>query len=80
MAPAGQGVAANRAHPETLALVPDVVEEPELMEVHQSSPSLAEEVDLVVRANASDAVSPRGALAEDPDHDLRSCLLLVRVD
>jgi hypothetical protein len=63
-----------------LALVPDVVEEPELLEVHQASPTLAEEVDLVVKANAAGTASPSGALEGDPDRELRTGLLRVRID
>jgi hypothetical protein len=41
------------------ALVPDVVDEPELIELHQSVPALAEELDLQVRPSS-------GAPAGDP--------------
>lgn len=64
------------------ALVPEVVEEPELMEVHQASASLAEEVELEIAAE-----KPRLELVsdgfqtfsnEDLD-DLKSFLLQVKV-
>jgi hypothetical protein len=34
------------------ALIPDVVDEPELIELHQSDPALAEELDLQVRPSS----------------------------
>ena len=63
-------------------LIPEVVEEPELMEVHQANPSLAEEVDL--EANLRE-LPPAGA-PEAPDQplqdlleDLRSSLLEIKL-
>ena len=63
-------------------LIPEVVEEPELMEVHQANPSLAEEVDL--EANLREP-PPAGA-PEAPDQplqdlleDLRSSLLEIKL-
>jgi len=68
--------------PSLLSLIPEVVEEPELMEVHQASPFLAEEVDLEISPEASwlggapEAFAPP---AEDDLDDLRSFLLEVRL-
>jgi hypothetical protein len=78
--PPWQGPMKRGAPAGGLALVPDVVEEPELLEVHQASPTLAEEVDLVVKANAAGTASPSGALEGDPDRELRTGLLRVRID
>jgi hypothetical protein len=62
------------------ALIPDVVEEPELMEVHQSIPSLADEVDLVVKSGPSGNGLASAATDQDSeDEDLRGCLLRVVV-
>lgn len=59
-------------------LIPEVVEEPELMEVHQSIPSLADEVDVVVKTQASGKGLVSAAADQDSeDEDLRSCLLRV---
>ncbi|MFN6351399.1 MAG: hypothetical protein ACK40D_00785 [Cyanobacteriota bacterium] len=64
------------------ALIPDVVDEPELIEVHQASPRLAEEVDVVVIPPLS-ASQRKPALEpsepEEEDGELRSGLLLVVV-
>ena len=61
------------------ALTADVVEEPELIELHQSTPSLAEEVDLPIREEvAPDPPSPVDGAPEE-DGDLRTGLLLVVV-
>lgn len=66
------------AFPANGALIPDVVEEPELMEVHQATPSLAEEVELEVKAELP--TSPHPSEPEGPgDGDLRTGLLLVVV-
>lgn len=55
-----------------IPLVPEVVEEPELIELHQADPALAEEVDLKVRpAPAEQAAGDR------EDQDLRQGLLRV---
>ncbi|MFN7678165.1 MAG: hypothetical protein ACK5QW_06155 [Cyanobacteriota bacterium] len=70
--------AGNSAPAGPMALVPDVVEEPELLEVHQASPSLAEEVELMVNTNAAARSDPRAG--RDGDADLRACLLRVRID
>ena len=70
-------------HPPTpLTLIPDVVEEPELMEVHQASPSLAEEVDLEVGAEVISLSDARAAREHDPIddlEDLRASLVKVVV-
>lgn len=66
-------------------LIPEVVEEPELIEIHQATPSLAEEVDLVTSlgkrpsAAAPEGGQPPEATPEDDLEDLRSSLLLVRL-
>ena len=68
--------------PATLTLIPDVVEEPELMEVHQASPSLAEEVDLEVGAAVISLSDARAAREHDPIddlEDLRASLVKVVV-
>lgn len=67
---------------EPSALIPDVVDEPELIEVHQASPMLAEEVDVVVTPSPSasrrePALEPREP--EEEDGELQSGLLLVVV-
>jgi hypothetical protein len=63
-------------------LIPDVVEEPELMEVHQASPSLAEELELAITSAAHALIpAPIGALrgqADDLDK-LRAFLVPVVV-
>jgi hypothetical protein len=57
----------------------EVVEEPELIEIHQATPSLAEEVDLLIK----EEVAPGPPSSEDgeleEDGDLRTGLLLVVV-
>ncbi|MEB3335670.1 MAG: hypothetical protein VKP70_11875 [Cyanobacteriota bacterium] len=61
-------------------LIPDVVEEPELMEVHQSIPSLADEVDVVVNSRRSGSDLASAATDQEAgDDDLRGCLLRVVV-
>lgn len=67
---------------EPSALIPDVVDEPELIEVHQASPMLAEEVDVVFTPYPSasrrePALEPREP--EEEDGELKSGLLLVVV-
>ncbi len=56
------------------SLIPDVVEEPELIELHQADPSLAEDVELAWKepAPAKDAL-------DTADADLVSGLMLVRI-
>jgi hypothetical protein len=57
----------------------EVVEEPELIELHQATPSMAEEVDLQIKDDvAQDPKSPEGGEPEE-DGDLRTGLLLVVV-
>lgn len=68
--------------PATLTLVPDVVEEPELIEVHQAHPSLAEEVDLEVGAEVVSLSDARAARQQEPFddlEDLRASLVKVVV-
>ncbi|MEB3318415.1 MAG: hypothetical protein VKO39_09805 [Cyanobacteriota bacterium] len=65
-------------------LVPEVVEEPELLEVHQATPSLAEEVELeATLPERLPQSAPEGvSLAEGQMidlEDLRSSLLLVKL-
>jgi hypothetical protein len=55
----------------------DVVEEPELIELHQSTPSLAEEVDLPIREELAPAPPSAVDGAPEDDGDLRTGLLLV---
>jgi len=68
--------------PTAVPLIPEVVEEPELMEVHQANPYLAEEVDLEPNFMKP---QPEGA-PEAPDQppldlleDLRSSLLEIKL-
>ena len=57
----------------------EVVEEPELIELHQATPSMAEEVDLQIKDDvAQDPKSPEDGEPEE-DGDLRTGLLLVVV-
>lgn len=67
--------------PPSETLIPDVVEEPELIEVHQATPSLAEEVDLPIQAVAPSELIRRPVPESEPDKDLdlRTGLLLVVV-
>lgn len=60
------------------ALTVDVVDEPELIEVHQSNPSWAEEVDVEVQQELSPP--PPDLMDQGDDGDLRTGLLLVVVD
>jgi hypothetical protein len=78
-------------HLTLLPLIPEVVEEPELVEVHQATPSLAEEVDVEMTSNGqrpavADTPRPEDDLLSDEDdllidelEDLRSSLLLFKV-
>jgi hypothetical protein len=60
-------------------LTAEVVEEPELIELHQATPSMAEEVDLQIKEDvAQDPKSPQDGEPEE-DGDLRTGLLLVVV-
>jgi hypothetical protein len=87
-----QTPAASSAQPlPTLALVPEVVEEPELIEVHQASPELAEQLDLAVDERvetpfegatgdiAPEAERPSRAPSARGDEALRAGLLTVVV-
>lgn len=67
--------------PPTPALIPDVVDEPELMEVHQSSPELAEEVEVPIKsAFPAPEIKPEVKPEEsEEDGELRTGLLLVVV-
>lgn len=56
------------------SLIPDVVEEPELIELHQADPSLAEDVELAWQEPAP----ARGSL-DEADQDLVRGLMLVRI-
>jgi hypothetical protein len=70
-----------RLYGDSPALIPDVVDEPELLEVHQASPFLAEEVELEVRATPSPkARGPVRELSAQEEQDLRACLLRVVVE
>lgn len=68
------------------ALIPEVVDEPELIEVHQANPSLAEEVDLQIqRDTPASPIRPAPPKPKEPevnapseeDEELRAGLLLV---
>jgi hypothetical protein len=67
------------------ALVPEVVEEPELIEVHQADPALAEEIELVERQRLApvaplarqSVASPAGAPQDGQDSELVRGLLRV---
>jgi hypothetical protein len=83
--PAPAATNGHHAAPPTIEpLVPEVVEEPELMEVHQATPSLAEEVDLEAKLedpppqSAPEVVDLAQAQVFDLE-DLRSSLLLVKL-
>ncbi len=69
--------------PEVESLIPDVVEEPELIEVHQADPTLAEDVEVAWKEPAPAAGTATVSLAKEPlaeeDEELRSGLLLVRL-
>jgi hypothetical protein len=55
-------------------LIPDVVEEPELIELHQADPSLAEDVELAWQEPVSATASQDKA-----DEDLLRGLMLVSI-
>jgi hypothetical protein len=76
-----QGTLSRSASVQTL--IPEVVEEPELMEVHQANPSLAEEVDLEPTLLGPSPRRAPEAMDQPPeDHleDLRSSLLEITLD
>jgi hypothetical protein len=56
------------------SLIPDVIDEPEMIEVHQANPALAEELEILESTSASP-----GEAAEDGDGDLLSGLLRVEI-
>ncbi|MBW4529993.1 MAG: hypothetical protein KME02_04800 [Aphanothece saxicola GSE-SYN-MK-01-06B] len=71
----GEGPAATPAAPWSgPSLIPDVVEEPELIELHQADPALAEDVELAWQEPVTAAMSQDKA-----DEDLLSGLMLVRI-
>lgn len=57
----------------------EVVEEPELIELHQATPSLAEEVDLPIKEEVASATPSPVDGEPEADEDLRTGLLLVVV-
>ncbi|MFM9087296.1 MAG: hypothetical protein ACKOPT_03990 [Cyanobium sp.] len=62
-----------------LPLGVDVVEELELIEVHQANPSLAEDVDLLIQEELTPPLLSPVELGPEEDGDLRTGLLLVVV-
>ena len=56
------------------SLIPEVVEEPELIELHQADPTLAEDVELAWKEEA-----PATSSVDQADEDLLSGLMLVRL-
>jgi hypothetical protein len=71
--------------PPIAPLIPEVVEEPELIEIHQATPSLAEEVDVVSQreerpaaVSARNGLTAKEAVVEELE-DLRSSLLIVKL-
>lgn len=54
-----------------------MVEEPELIEVHQATPSLAEEVDLQIQPSTARVGQEEPLQDPDEDGELRTGLLLV---
>ncbi len=75
MAPTGEVPAASPAAPwSEPSLIPDVVEEPELIELHQADPSLAEDVELAWQEPVSATTSQDKA-----DEDLLRGLMLVSI-
>jgi hypothetical protein len=69
--------------PELESLIPEVVEEPELIELHQADPRLAEEVELTWKEPAPTSATAQGSLPSEPlpeeDEELLSGLMLVRL-
>ncbi len=57
------------------SLIPEVVEEPELIELHQADPALADDVELSWQESSPAAAPPMGK----EDEELLSGLMLVRV-
>jgi hypothetical protein len=58
------------------SLIPEVVEEPELIELHQADPALAEDVELSWKDSSP---APGAAPVDKEDEELLSGLMLVRV-
>ncbi|MCT0209021.1 hypothetical protein [Synechococcus sp. CS-1332] len=74
-APLEEAAASTAAAPwSEPSLIPEVVEEPELIELHQANPSLAEDVELAWKEPASAT-----ATSDKADEDLVSGLMLVRI-
>jgi hypothetical protein len=79
-APAEVGVAAAAAATPAApwsepSLIPEVVEEPELIELHQADPALADDVELSWQESSAGAAAPM----DKEDEELLSGLMLVRV-
>lgn len=80
-AAAAAAVAAAAADEEPAApwsepsLIPEVVEEPELIELHQADPALADDVELSWQEPASATAAP----VDKEDEELLSGLMLVRI-
>jgi hypothetical protein len=80
--PASSGSVDLLAPSTSQPLIPEVVEEPELLEVHQADPSLAEEVELEAAVEAPPLEELPGQAnepEEDDLEDLRSSLLQVKL-
>ncbi|WP_216904235.1 hypothetical protein [Synechococcus sp. CCY 9618] len=60
------------------SLIPEVVEEPELIELHQADPALAEELELTWKEPAPGPTVAKEPLKAD-DEELLSGLMLVRI-
>jgi hypothetical protein len=75
MSPLEEAAASTPAAPwSEPSLIPEVVEEPELIELHQADPSLAEDVELAWKEPLSAT-----ATKDKADEDLVSGLMLVRI-
>jgi hypothetical protein len=61
------------------SLIPEVIEEPELIEVHQADPRLAEDLELTIKDDLLPASPPQGAAMEEEDPDLLQGLLRVLI-
>jgi hypothetical protein len=60
------------------SLIPEVVEEPELIELHQADPALAEEVELTWQETATPPAGGSAEISKD-DQELLRGLMLVRI-
>jgi hypothetical protein len=60
------------------SLIPEVVEEPELIELHQADPALAEEVELTWQETATPPAGGSAEISKD-DRELLRGLMLVRI-